>query len=268
MQGASFSAVATSPNYGITISVLDAGGGSSESNVNQYQILGKLRDKAVNLVSSSNYNLAEGFLRSIYLSAIAPPHATSISPAQGFNDERISAAITGLNFKYPGVASVELRLAGQPTIVATNVHVGSDTTITCRIDLQGASPEHWSVYVNNNGYVSVLPAAFWIREAGLKIAGRPLNFPNPFNPDREKTHIRYKLTQDANIVINLYNIQGERVWHQEFDARTNGGKQGDNDIIWDALDVFSLKVPNGVYICQITTKNGKTLGLIKIAIMK
>jgi hypothetical protein len=206
----------------------------------------------------------------MFYGPVLGPIVLSINPDHGYNDQRVTVRITGTNFRnITGVTTVELRLTGQPTITATAVSVIGSTTIECRLDLRGASPEVWSVYVDNE---SLGPGStvltFTIRQAELEIVGPALNYPNPFNPDKETTDLRYILTQDGGIVVNLYNIAGERILSRKFPPGTNGGRRGQNDVIWNGRDVFELSVPNGVYVCQIATEKGKTLALVKIAVLR
>lgn len=87
-----------------------------------------------------------------------------------------------------------------------------------------------------------------------------LNSPNPFNPNLELNYIEYQLTQDADVVIMLYSIDGEKQKEWRFDASTApGGKAGYNSIPWNGVNRFNETVANGVYIAYIIAKSdGKT----------
>jgi hypothetical protein len=268
-QAPSLAATAESVSYKITASVLDAGGGTGESAT--YLLLGKARDFAFNLPTppaSISYTLGEGFLRSIFYGPILGPFILSVSPNSGYNDTSVSVNISGGNFNTTLLTTVELQLGGQPSIVATNVSVESFGTITCTFNLTGAVPGYWTIYVNNGGSPATLASAFHIVGAPLDIIGTVYNFPNPFDPDDGPTTIKYTLTVDADIIINLYNINGEKIWYRRFPAGTEGGKAGLNQVIWNARNVFDASVPNGVYVCQIATPNGKTLAIVKIAVLR
>lgn len=257
---------ATSASYMITAQVMDTGGGTMESP--SYGILGKLRDRQLPFLTSASYAIGEGFLRSVFYGTILPPFLLSVTPPQGYNDQVVPITIHGANFRQTGVTSVELHLIAQPDIVATNVLWVNSTTITCTVDLRGAVPGYWDVYVNNDNYPMTLPMSFHIVEAPLKVIGPVYNFPNPFNPDRETTLIRYTLTQNADIVINLYNIKGERILSMKCVSGTVGGSVGLNNVPWNGRNIFESNVPNGVYLVQIATHDGKTLATLKIAILR
>ena len=268
-EGVSLAATAESVSYKITASVLDAGGGTGEST--SYLLLGKARDFAFNLPTppaSVSYKLGEGFLRSVFYGPILGPFILNVNPGSGVNNTSVFVTINGGNFNTTLLTTVELQLTGQSPVVATTISVESDGTITCTFNLTGAVPGYWTIYVNNGGSPATLASAFHIVGAPLDIIGTVYNFPNPFDPDDGPTVIKYTLTVDADIIINLYNINGEKIWYRRFPAGTEGGKAGLNQVIWNARNVFDASVPNGVYVCQIATPNGKTLAIVKIAVLR
>ncbi|MFA5034618.1 MAG: FlgD immunoglobulin-like domain containing protein [Candidatus Margulisiibacteriota bacterium] len=99
------------------------------------------------------------------------------------------------------------------------------------------------------------------------------NYPNPFNPNREQTKIRYRLSADADEVrIRIYDITGSLV--TELDGTTNGEGmsvwQKYNDVSWDGRNGRGDLVVNGIYPFEITARMGdKTVsGRGKIAVLK
>ncbi|MFA5034845.1 MAG: FlgD immunoglobulin-like domain containing protein [Candidatus Margulisiibacteriota bacterium] len=99
------------------------------------------------------------------------------------------------------------------------------------------------------------------------------NYPNPFNPNREQTKIRYRLSADADEVrIRIYDITGSLV--TELDGTTNGEGmsvwQKYNDVSWDGRNGRGDLVVNGIYPFEITARIGdKTVsGRGKIAVLK
>ena len=99
------------------------------------------------------------------------------------------------------------------------------------------------------------------------------NYPNPFNPNREQTKIRYRLSADADEVrIRIYDITGSLV--TELDGTTNGEGmsvwQKYNDVSWDGRNGRGDLVVNGIYPFEITARIGdKTIsGRGKIAVLK
>ena len=78
---------------------------------------------------------------------ISTPLIDGIVPSIGLNAGISHVTISGSDFA--SGATVKLTRSGQPDLIATNVVVGSTTTITADIDLSGASPGTWNVVVTN-----------------------------------------------------------------------------------------------------------------------
>ncbi|MBI5699962.1 hypothetical protein HZC35_06665 [Candidatus Saganbacteria bacterium] len=119
-----------------------------------------------------------------------------------------------------------------------------------------AESDHWSFTID--------PA--------LSISGIT-NYPNPFNPNRERTAIRYRLGRDADEVkIRIYDITGALVNELE------GSSQGEsvniwskyNDIYWDGCNGRGDKVLNGIYPFEVVARQGdrSVSGRGKIAVLK
>jgi hypothetical protein len=99
------------------------------------------------------------------------------------------------------------------------------------------------------------------------------NYPNPFNPNSEKTKIRYRLSTDANEVkIRIYDITGSLV--TELDGTTAGesssiwGKYNDRE--WDGRNGRGDLVVNGIYPFEVVARLGdrSVSGRGKIAVLK
>ncbi len=70
------------------------------------------------------------------------------------------------------------------------------------------------------------------------------NFPNPFNPE---TEIRFALTKDSHVAINVYNTLGQQIGtliDTEYAA-------GFHSVRWDGKDRNGSPVSSGVYLYQI-----------------
>ena len=72
------------------------------------------------------------------------------------------------------------------------------------------------------------------------------NYPNPFNPG---TTIRYKIAEAKNVIIEIFNISGERIIRLINEAH----QPGEYEIYWDGRDDNSQEVTSGVYIYRIWT---------------
>jgi len=121
---------------------------------------------------------------------------------------------------------------------------------------QEAESDHWSFTID--------PA--------LTITGIT-NFPNPFNPNRERTTIRYRLGREADEVkVRIYDITGALV--TELDGSTNAEGVNIwskyNDIYWDGCNGRGDKVLNGIYPFEVVARVGdrSVSGRGKIAVLK
>jgi len=99
------------------------------------------------------------------------------------------------------------------------------------------------------------------------------NFPNPFNPNRERTKIRYRLGAAADEVkIRIYDVCGMLV--TELSGTTNAESANIwlkyNDIEWDGRNGKGDMVVNGIYPFEITARLGdrSVSGRGKAAVLK
>ena len=75
------------------------------------------------------------------------------------------------------------------------------------------------------------------------------NYPNPFNPE---TWIPYQLSTDSEVVISIYDLNGERVRQLDFDYQHVGTYiTRDRAAYWDGKDTFGEPVASGLYFYQI-----------------
>jgi hypothetical protein len=76
-----------------------------------------------------------------------------------------------------------------------------------------------------------------------------LIYPNPLVISKNlEVNIRYRLSNDANVTLNVYDILGNLVYNLNFNPGENGGLRGpNNNIKWDANTIAS-----GIYICLVT----------------
>jgi hypothetical protein len=70
------------------------------------------------------------------------------------------------------------------------------------------------------------------------------NYPNPFN---NSTVIAYKLTEKSQILLSIYNVQGELVKILYDNILT----AGEHKVSWDGRDRDSIEVASGIYFYQL-----------------
>jgi len=94
-------------------------------------------------------------------------------------------------------------------------------------------------------------------EAEVEIVGEsetldvtePVNFPNPFS---EETEIQYSLTQNADVTVRIFTVNGRMI--REF--RNIRGQIGRNeDLTWDGRDQDGDPVANGLYFFKVAAKS-------------
>ena len=75
------------------------------------------------------------------------------------------------------------------------------------------------------------------------------NYPNPFNPD---TWIPYRLSQPANVTINIYNVTGQMVRRLELGSKMPGHYVDRSQAAyWDGKNKWGEKVSSGIYFYQL-----------------
>ena len=94
-----------------------------------------------------------------------------------------------------------------------------------------------------------MDVGIWEREQNSKFPESAVlfqNHPNPFNPT---TSIRYNLSEDNYIELQIIDILGREIRTLTADFR----KAGYHDVIWDGLDNRGRHVPSGVYLYILKT---------------
>lgn len=84
------------------------------------------------------------------------------------------------------------------------------------------------------------------------------NYPNPFNPE---TIIKYELSGEVNVRINIYNSSGQNV-NELFNGRESAGE---HSIKWKAVNKYGMPMPAGVYFLKLAAGSySKTIKMILI----
>ncbi|MCL2065179.1 MAG: T9SS type A sorting domain-containing protein [Candidatus Cloacimonetes bacterium] len=74
------------------------------------------------------------------------------------------------------------------------------------------------------------------------------NYPNPFNPE---TNIRFSLLEAGDVVIDVYNIRGQRVRRLLDEYRD----RGEHNVVWNGLDETGRELGSGVYFYRMNTND-------------
>lgn len=212
-----------------------------------------------------------GVLPSAFTVTFPAPAVASIAPNSGFNNATVKITdLAGSNFRTG--AAVRLAQTGQSDVIGSIVSVVSSSQITCQLDLTGKAVGQWDVKViNDDNQAGTLASGFKVEAPTLFMIKPVISTLNPYNPASGRTSLTYSLSKDANIVIYIYNIRGERVWQYEAPAGSLGGRAGDNAVDWDGLTAFRSVVSFGVYIIDVTSKDEggfKILSRTKLAVVR
>jgi len=77
------------------------------------------------------------------------------------------------------------------------------------------------------------------------------NYPNPFNPE---TWIPFQLSDDANVVISIYDISGQLVRKIGLgDVPAGSYLDKDRAVYWNGCNNAGEKVSSGLYFYQLQT---------------
>lgn len=98
----------------------------------------------------------------------------------------------------------------------------------------------------------------------LTLEGQLLNYPNPFTFS-DGTTIQYSLSQAATITLQIYDMQGNPVYNQTFEANDNGGAQ-ENEISLGNADFSGTSLNAGIYF-YLLLNEGSVLGKGKMAVL-
>ncbi|MFQ5637507.1 MAG: FlgD immunoglobulin-like domain containing protein [bacterium] len=96
------------------------------------------------------------------------------------------------------------------------------------------------------------------------LAGGVYNFPNPFRVNKENTTIRYKLSEPAEVTIEILDMNNQLVKRIIEKALRGSGEHTEE--AWDGSNFLNKKVANGVYFCRIRTARQQRF--VKIAVIR
>lgn len=114
---------------------------------------------AIGSLANKNWTNTIGSWQLDVTYTLPAPIVTSVSPTALQASDGGDITITGSNFQQPGAGTTTVTVGG---VSATNVHVVSDTSITCTV--ASATPDHKAVTVtNSNGSSSGTTFVFLVR---------------------------------------------------------------------------------------------------------
>jgi PKD repeat protein len=78
--------------------------------------------------------------------------------------------------------------------------------------------------------------------------GLSANYPNPFNPE---TTISYQLPEVSDVMLHIYNVQGQKIATLVNERKDAGSYQ----VVWNGTNDFGQEVAGGMYIYKIVAAN-------------
>jgi len=132
---------------------------------------------------------------------------------------------------------------GEPTLIGEmDAHLyGSNVILypeACKMILRAVSGIHlydFTYSVSESDVVTVPPASVNVS-----------NYPNPFNPS---TTISFTLPREADVVLDVYNIKGQKV-RTLLDGACSGGY---HQVVWNGDDSAGRSVGSGVYFYRMVS---------------
>ena len=79
------------------------------------------------------------------------------------------------------------------------------------------------------------------------------NFPNPFNPEKQSTQIRYYLQNDENVTITIHDVGGNIIRTLLKKELKNRGEHIED--VWDGKDESGNYVANGIYYARVVSES-------------
>lgn len=100
--------------------------------------------------------------------------------------------------------------------------------------------------------IFIFSISFSFAQSSDKIVSAVTAYPNPFNSQERPITIFYLLDQDADVSIEIYNVDGIPIRQFKFYSGAIGGHRGANSIIWDGKDEQGKTLPDDVYYTLIS----------------
>ncbi|MDO8734373.1 MAG: T9SS type A sorting domain-containing protein, partial [Elusimicrobiota bacterium] len=170
-----------------------------------------------------------------------------------YSDENSDGYVDGTDIKIDNIRIADLDETKNRWEFPRDAQIIDKTQKYIKVDV-----EHFSYFTT---VASVVPT---------KKVSNIVNYPNPFNPDKETTTIKYVLTESDDVLIRIFNLIGDLIYQQKIDAGKVGAigqPEGyTNEFVWNGKNGNDIIAATGVYILEI--KSGKEKEIRKIAVIK
>ena len=121
--------------------------------------------------------------------------------------------------------------------------------------------EDWNSNTNKNLEID-------LRVLSLMPGTEILFYPAPYDPRQGDLSIAYHLNKNGNVILFMYNLNGELVWRETYSSGFEGGKEGYNEVKFSGTDAFGYKLGNGLYIIKILDRDKRLVGTGKMMVIR
>ncbi len=153
-----------------------------------------------------------------------------------------------------------------------NVISSTDTTITIRLINALSAGTHSIKIITYDAAgteYELDKTGLTVTSGAIATSGPALVYPNPYDPLKGNAKISYTLDSDTDIMIYIFDVNGDLTYKKRFSSSFNGGKAGYNEVTWNGKDLFGNPTANDVYLIRIVSvSNGKVIGKTKVLVMK
>lgn len=145
------------------------------------------------------------------------------------------------------------------------VGLNQTSLLVSLLDLPAGESDIWVCGRNNDGENTSPSNAITINivsnEVNDIVAVTSLdgNYPNPFNPE---TRISYNLKSAEHVIIDVYNIKGQKVKSLVNELK----ERGNHTVVWNGRDDSNNSVSSGLYFYKM--KSGKYTSTKKMILLK
>lgn len=263
-------------NYSQPASIFGAAGGSAFST--SYAGVSSAGEQPVGSTSSINYSANAGGIAVIGMAAEPGSPTISNFRIDGrnvVNNDYIKASgiltanITDETSVDIAASSVEV----DGTYTTFNSFTGSSTFDAATGDLtfafSGLSTGGHTIGINavdDAGNANFVQYTLTVDTGALKASGVFI-FPNPFDPSAGSASIAYRLNNDGNTSIYIFNAVGHLVYKQTYLSGAEGAHVGYNEVTWNGVANTGSTVGNDIYFLRVV-HSGKVIGKCKIAVIK
>jgi hypothetical protein len=188
----------------------------------------------------------------IIVYAAAPSTFTASVSSDKISDSEIAAISVNVYDRYGNsVSNTAVDFAINSGTGQFQESAGNTATVVS--NASGTAVVHYSSLYDTRAYIAVsveglsgITGYQTIEVGSILNKSEISNFPNPFNPDRGTTNIKFYLTDNAQVSMKLYSFSGQIVWSKDYNLSS-----GENVIPWNGMTNANMTVGTGLYTLKL-----------------